>query len=502
MKSIFRYGSKFRLIPNFNKARIKDEIRNDVNEFIYKLSCKINVCLGYFSEWTTKLLNLIFGKIESVENIFPPTTNFGQFCNKVKILQSKYVIMPVDKANNNFGFVCKKFYSHVLFSEIDSGNVFDQYNNNATNIKDAYDRILKEYKISPTSYNIPFMYAIPKFHKNPVKFRFITSSFNCISKKVCIFLNLILDKLVSTISMESEFNWIIKNNNKVLEMLNGQDDNHEIPHDLMVATFDFSTLYTTLPHDDLVRCIVALFNKYFTSDVIINYENKKIVVTKSKFVEILKFCIQNSFIYFDNKIYKQVMGIPMGANFSPNAANLYLHFYESKFMNINCNENRLVYSYVYRFIDDLLAINNGSILRDINSIYPPALEIQNTNVAPHGKCSFLDIDIEITDNRFVHKVYDKRRDYNFEILGLPSFNSNTPSKLAYGVLCSQFCRYASICKYREDFIFNCQLFIRKLQQNNFPMYVLKKLVNKFQFNKRLTLSKFNLDFRLIDLLQF
>ena len=196
------------------------------------------------------------------------------------------------------------------------------------------------------------------------------------------------------------------------------------------------------------------------------------------------------------------MGIPMGANFSPNAANLYLHFYESKFMNINCNENRLVYSYVYRFIDDLLAINNGSILRDINSIYPPALEIQNTNVAPHGKCSFLDIDIEITDNRFVHKVYDKRRDYNFEILGLPSFNSNTPSKLAYGVLCSQFCRYASICKYKEDFIFNCQLFIRKLQQNNFPMYVLKNLVNKFQFNKRLTLSKFNLDFTLIDLLQF
>ena len=503
MKNIFRFGSKFRLIPELNKDKIKEEIRNDVGEFIYKISFKLNIYLGYFSEWKSKLLKMIFDRIASVENIFPSTTNFRQFSNKIKMLQDKYVIMPVDKASNNFGFICKRFYARVLFSEIDSENVYTHYDNNFTSVRDAYDRILKEYKISPSAYNIPFMYAIPKFHKNPVKFRFITSSVDCISKTVSIFLNLVLDKLVFIISMESEFNWIIKNNSKVLDMLNRQGDNHEIPvNDLMVTTFDFSTLYTTLPHGDLIRCIVALFNKYFTADIVITFENKKIVVTKSKFVEILKFCIFNNFIFFDDKIYRQVVGIPMGANYSPNLANLYLHFYESKFMNINRNENILIYNFIFRYIDDLLAVNNTHILQDIDSIYPQCLEVTNTNFAPHKKCSFLDIDIEITDDGFVYKVYDKRRDYNFEILGLLSFNSNTPNKLAYGVLCSQFCRYASICKFKEDFIFNCQLFINKLKQNEFPTCYLKKLVNKFQYNKNLTLSKFNLDSRLVSLLVF
>ena len=63
------------------------------------------------------------------------------------------------------------------------------------------------------------------------------------------------------------------------------------------------------------------------------------------FVNILKFCIRNSYITFDNKIYRQIVGIPMGANYSPNVANLYLHCHESKFMQINHAEDRLRYSF-------------------------------------------------------------------------------------------------------------------------------------------------------------
>ena len=502
LKDIFRHGSKFRLIPTLNKNLIREEIRSDVSEYIYKISLKLNIHLGHFAEWKAKLLDLIFYKISTVINIFPCTTNFVQFSNKVKNLQDKFVVMPVDKASNNFGFVCKRFYATILLSEIDSDSVFEQYRGNINSVKDAYDNVLKEFKVSPSAYNIPFMYAIPKFHKNPLKFRFITSSINCICKKISVFLNLILDKLVSIISLESEFNWIIKNNSEVLELLRDQVGNHENSNNLMVATYDFSTLYTTLPHHDLIRCLVALYNKYFTSDIVLYFENKKLSLSKSKFVEILKFCISNNFIYFDNKLYRQKVGIPMGANYSPNLANLYLHFYESKFMTINVQEHRLAYSFTYRYIDDLLAINNDHIINDIDSIYPPDLEVNNTNSAPHRNCSFLDLDIEITDDGFTHKVYDKRRDFNFEMLGLPSFNSNTPTKLAYGVLCSQFCRYSSICKFGADFTFNCQLLIDKLKRNDFPSRVLKKFVIKFEFCKRLSVSKFNFRSRLVDLLEF
>ena len=124
------------------------------------------------------------------------------------------------------------------------------------------------------------------------------------------------------------------------------------------------------------------------------------------------------------------------------------------------------------------------------------MEISNTNSDPHKKCSFLDINIEIVDGLFIHKIYDKRRDFNFDILGLPSFRSNIPVKMLYGVMCSQFCRFAAVCKYRNDFIFNCKLVKSKLESNGCPVSLLRKYVKKFGYTKKLTLMKYGADFDL------
>ena len=223
-----------------------------------------------------------------------------------------------------------------------------------SDIKHTCYEFLKKYKIIPNSFNIPFMYVIPKFHKIPTKFRFITSSVNCITKDISLLLNLILNELSDRIELESEFGWIIKNNKKVLESLEECNANPGLPGNHMITTFDFSTLYTALPHDDLIRCLVALYNKYFTGDVGIMFRSKKIHISKVDFVNILKFCIHNSYISFDNKVFRQIKGIPMGSNYSPNAANLYLHFYEEKFIKLNPVQGRVRYKKSFRFIDDLL----------------------------------------------------------------------------------------------------------------------------------------------------
>ena len=54
-------------------------------------------------------------------------------------------------------------------------------------------------------------------------------------------------------------------------------------------------------------------------------------------------------------------------------------------------------------------------------------------------------------------MYDKRRDYNFEILGLVSPYSNVPNMACRGVFISQFIRFANICSFKADFIINCLL---------------------------------------------
>ena len=68
--------------------------------------------------------------------------------------------------------------------------------------------------------------------------------------------------------------------------------------------------------------------------------------------------------------------------------------------------------------------------------------------------------------------------------------------MIYAVMCSQFCRFASVCKFREDFIFNCKLVTSKLENNGCPISLLRKFVSKFFYTKKLTINKFgpNFDF--------
>ena len=137
MIRIFKYGSKFRLTPRLDTDKIVNDIRNSVNEYIDKLSYKLHVHNGYFSEWKALLLSLINSKIAQTVNIFPSTTNMVVFKNKLKNIQDKYVIMPVDKANNNFGFICKRYYAEVLQYEIINNNTFELSTNTLVNIRNT-----------------------------------------------------------------------------------------------------------------------------------------------------------------------------------------------------------------------------------------------------------------------------------------------------------------------------------------------------------------------------
>ena len=499
--NIFKYGSKFRSIPRLNINEIIDNINDNVNDYVHKLSYRTNINIGQFLEWKCKFMLLVKNKINFTPNFIPCTTNLRMFRNKIKAVQDKFVIVPVDKAGNNFGFICKKYYAQILISEIDSSDTFELANINSNNVKKLFMNFMKRFNIIP-SCKIPFIYCIPKFHKNPVKFRFITSSCNSINKDVSIVLNLALDAICNRIEEESESNWIIKNNSKVIDTLIHCNDNPILPGNHMIATFDFSTLYTTLPHGDLIRCIVALLNKYVRSNIEIVYKNRKIILDNILFVEILKFAIRNSYVLFNNRIYRQKVGIPMGSNFSPNLANLYLHFYESQFLDKNHEAGRNRYKNTYRYIDDLISINNRDIIFDIANMYPRELQITNTNDDNFNKATFLDIDIELNNNRFLTKVYDKRREFEFDILGLPAFYSNIPNNMAYGIICSQFSRFASICMRKEDFIINCQLVINKINYNGFPSWLLKRFVRKFQYKKNRTIAKFNLGIGLDNLIDF
>ena len=59
-----------------------------------------------------------------------------------------------------------------------------------------------------------------------------------------------------------------------------------------------------------------------------------------------------------------------------------------------------------------------------------------TNVSPR-KCNYLDLCISVYRGKFRVTLYDKRKDYSFNVISYPFLDGNIPKNLSYGVFISQ-----------------------------------------------------------------
>jgi hypothetical protein len=96
----------------------------------------------------------------------------------------------------------------------------------------------------------------------------------------------------------------------------------------------------------------------------------------------LEFLIYNIFVSFGGTLFQQVVGIPMGMNCAPLLADLFLYSYESKFLQKLVKDKKIhearAFNFTYRYIDDVLSINNFRFAEFLPLIYPPELEVKET----------------------------------------------------------------------------------------------------------------------------
>ena len=111
------------------------------------------------------------------------------------------------------------------------------------------------------------MYWLPKLHKRPYKARFIANSSSCttteLSKLLTSCLTAIKAKVIKyceTVYERSGENmfWPIKNSGEVLSKL--KDIGYQATS---LSTYDFSTLYTTLPHNLIKEKLLDLIERTF-----------------------------------------------------------------------------------------------------------------------------------------------------------------------------------------------------------------------------------------------
>ena len=86
----------------------------------------------------------------------------------------------------------------------------------------------------------------------------------------------------------------------------------------------------------------------------------------------------------------------------------------------------------------------------VSQIYSAELQLNKANTSD-TKASFLDLHLSILDEFVSSNIYDKRDDFDFDILIFPFLDCDVPLTTSYCVYISQLIRFARVSSHLTDF---------------------------------------------------
>ena len=88
------------------------------------------------------------------------------------------------------------------------------------------------------------------------------------------------------------------------------------------------------------------------------------------------------------------------------------------------------------------------------------------------------------------KIYDKRDDFDFDILNFPFLDGDVPRSASYGVNVSQRIRFARGSSHVDDFNTRNKVLTTKLLRQGYRYHKLRKALSKF-YRRHFVVSKYN-----------
>ena len=188
------------------------------------------------------------------------------------------------------------------------------------------------------------------------------------------------------------------------------------------------------------------------------------------------------FIRFGTKLYRQIVGNPMGTNCVPLEADLFLVCYERDFMKYLSSDNQAdvikAFNSTSRYLDDLLNTDKPYFKGMVNQIYPSELQLNKANTSD-TEAPFLDLHLSISNGFVSSKMYDKRDDFDFDMGNFPFLDGDVPRRPSYGVYISQLIRFARVCSHVDDFNTRDKYLTAKLLNQGYRYHKLRKAFSKF-----------------------
>ena len=160
IRNIMKKGLNFREKEQYNKVKAVNSIQTALSNFITEISNTSKIPVNTFSAWKKNILDKAKSTIEPL-SVHPSTKVFNNIKNSQDLnkIHNRFVIVPVDKASNNIGIVCKFFYIQKLILEINNSGNFQVSPVSKNAIMDNYSSMLRsKYNITNTLPSLPYLF--------------------------------------------------------------------------------------------------------------------------------------------------------------------------------------------------------------------------------------------------------------------------------------------------------------------------------------------------------
>ncbi len=452
LREILKRGPKYRQQNHIQWSLNRKLILEAVDVYINKWAKDEDVDPRCLYDYKDQIMVLVDHKIDRLKKTVkihrPQVLSQTNVRNELDTLHNTYVMVPADKAANNIIFICKKWYIEQIIQELhisDNDPEDSSYKGVDLNIEELVKDLtnfcgLMGLKNTNKRVQLPTLYGLPKMHKATPKLRYIAASCASPLKPMDLTVTKCLTVIYKFMQnyCKSIYNytgtnrmWILDNS---LQLKSKLAECNELQYAKCISTWDFSTLYTTIPHQLLKDNICDLINFSFkktkkayiaTSHYRSFWSNREIknykCIDSNTLIDHINFLINSIYVTFGDTLHQQIIGIPMGISCAPLLANLFLMTYEYKFMERLEKDNihkARKFNFTSRYIDDLISLNNEDFHEHMSDIYPKELCVKQENTSPTS-ASYLDLQIDIENQPFHTKLYDKRDSFNFSIVNFP-----------------------------------------------------------------------------------
>ena len=184
----------------------------------------------------------------------------------------------------------------------------------------------------------------------------------------------------------------------------------------------------------------------------------------------------NTFFIFDGRFFEQIEGLGMGLPLGPTFANIFLCYHETTWLR-DCPESFKPILYK-RYVDDTFLLfrkpeHSQLFLDYLNSKHPNITFTMELEM--DGKISFLDLNIERTNDSFVTSVYRKP---TFTGLGI-SFFSNCSFKFKLNSVATLISRAYKLSSNYVSLHMEFEFLRTFFANNGFPRQLINSQINKF-----------------------